>query len=203
MTLTRFGQLYYFLSCLLLLRKGCSFTFYRRISYCNRQTSDTPSAMPKIVYATTDSDEEDYARKLQQAQTAIQEAEEARLKMLQKKKKSVGSIPLLTRCKISKTDAGTLQIDIQPEGIKSSSLFSGAFSVAWFSAIIPATFAGGGPGGALFLLPFWMAGVWSPRRRWWILLSRERWPLDNTLGHCKANMPNHSRSKPKKVRPPN
>ena len=114
--------------------------------------------MPKIVYATTDSDEEDYARKLQQAQTAIQEAEEARLKMLQKKKKSVGSIPLLTRCKISKTDAGTLQIDIQPEGIKSSSLFSGAFSVAWFSAIIPATFAGGGPGGALFLLPFWMAG---------------------------------------------
>jgi hypothetical protein len=36
-------------------------------------------------------------------------------------------------------------------------LFSGAFSLAWFSAVAPATFTRGAP--LLFMLPFWVAGA--------------------------------------------
>lgn len=51
-------------------------------------------------------------------------------------------------------------IEITPQGILSGVLFNGAFSVAWFSAIVPATFAAlsGGILTGLFLLPFWAAG---------------------------------------------
>ena len=67
---------------------------------------------------------------------------------------------MATRSKVTRSDAGTLVIEITPQGISSGVLFNGAFSVAWFSAIVPATFAAlsGGLVGGLFLLPFWMAG---------------------------------------------
>lgn len=66
-----------------------------------------------------------------------------------------------TRSKVSRSDAGTLVIDITPQGITSGVLFNGAFSVAWFSAIVPATLtalSGGLFGMALFMVPFWAAG---------------------------------------------
>mmetsp|Transcript_28746 Transcript_28746/g.40328 ORF Transcript_28746/g.40328 Transcript_28746/m.40328 type:complete len:311 (+) Transcript_28746:249-1181(+) len=116
-------------------------------------------------------EEQEYARKKAEAEKAIAAAEEARQK-LQAKKISSQEVSLqrkmptrrrtkertnLIRSKISRSDAGTLQIEISPDGVGSSTLFSGAFSVAWFSAILPATFASGGAG-ALFMLPFWAAG---------------------------------------------
>jgi hypothetical protein len=70
-------------------------------------------------------------------------------------------IPLLTRSRVSRSDAGTLVIEITPQGISSGVLFNGAFSVAWFSAIVPATLtalSGGLFGVALFMVPFWAAG---------------------------------------------
>jgi hypothetical protein len=39
-----------------------------------------------------------------------------------------------------------------------NTLLSGAFSVAWFSAITPATFAARGLASFMFMLPFWIAG---------------------------------------------
>ena len=65
--------------------------------------------------------------------------------------------PLGARSTVSRTDAGSLLIRIPAAGLSSGTLFGGAFSVAWFSAIVPATFASGGAGG-LFMLPFWLAG---------------------------------------------
>jgi len=65
--------------------------------------------------------------------------------------------PLDMRAQISKTDAGTLVIDLPAEGFTSKSVMSGAFSIAWFSAIGPATVSGGLMA-APFLLPFWLAG---------------------------------------------
>ncbi len=65
------------------------------------------------------------------------------------------------RTAVSRTDAGTLLLAIPQAGVMSgSTLVGGAFSIAWFSAIVPATFsmASGGLGTALFMLPFWAAG---------------------------------------------
>jgi len=65
-----------------------------------------------------------------------------------------------TRSKTSKTDAGTLIIDITPQGITTGTLLNGAFTAAWFSAIIPATLATAASLPAtLLMLPFWAAGA--------------------------------------------
>mmetsp|Transcript_11554 Transcript_11554/g.13982 ORF Transcript_11554/g.13982 Transcript_11554/m.13982 type:complete len:315 (+) Transcript_11554:107-1051(+) len=120
-----------------------------------------------------DEEEKEYARKKAEAEKAIAAAEEARQKLQakQKLKSTVSKVrsleqqqsqtkprqPTLTRSTISRSDAGTLQIDISPNGVGSNTIFSGAFSAAWFSAIVPATLASGGAG-ALFMLPFWAAG---------------------------------------------
>mmetsp|Transcript_19617 Transcript_19617/g.45872 ORF Transcript_19617/g.45872 Transcript_19617/m.45872 type:complete len:294 (-) Transcript_19617:204-1085(-) len=55
---------------------------------------------------------------------------------------------------VTKTDAGTLVIDLPSPGLDANSVMSGAFSVAWFSVVVPATFSAG-----LFMLPFWAAGA--------------------------------------------
>lgn len=60
------------------------------------------------------------------------------------------------KAKISHTDAGTLQINLSAAGLGGSSLVGTAFSVAWFSVVVPATFTSAGT--ALFMLPFWAAG---------------------------------------------
>lgn len=65
--------------------------------------------------------------------------------------------PLELRAQISKTDAGTLVIDMPAQGFTVKSAMSGAFSVAWLSAIGPASLSGG-IAAAPFLLPFWLAG---------------------------------------------
>lgn len=76
------------------------------------------------------------------------------------KKSSSRPRTMATRSKVTRSDAGTLVIEITPQGVSSGVLFNGVFSVAWFSAIVPATFAAlsGGLVTGLFLLPFWAAG---------------------------------------------
>eukprot|EP00977_Amphora_coffeiformis_P021360 scaffold9209_cov157-Amphora_coffeaeformis.AAC.3 len=56
---------------------------------------------------------------------------------------------------ISRTDAGTLELYFGAEGIGSKAVVAGAFSVAWFSALIPATTT---VATLPFLLPFYVAG---------------------------------------------
>jgi hypothetical protein len=60
--------------------------------------------------------------------------------------------------KISYTDANTLEIVLPPKKAGLSTLMTGAFALAWFSAITPATFAARSVAGALFMTPFWLAG---------------------------------------------
>lgn len=65
--------------------------------------------------------------------------------------------PINSRARLSTTDAGTLVIDLPATGMDSRAISSGVFGALWFSAIVPATFAGG-LASAVFLLPFWLAG---------------------------------------------
>jgi hypothetical protein len=102
-------------------------------------------------------DEIDYQMKLKEAGRAIAAAEEARSKLLSKKKIARPFPPPNSLAKLEFSDAGTLKISIPPRGLGTDSLFTGAFSLAWFSAIIPATLASGGAS-LLFMLPFWVAG---------------------------------------------
>jgi len=104
-----------------------------------------------------DNDEIDYLTKLKEAERAIAAAEEARKKLLSKNKISRPFPPPNSLAKLEFSDAGTLKISIPPRGLGTDSLLSGAFSLAWFSAIIPATLASGGAS-LFFMLPFWAAG---------------------------------------------
>ena len=69
--------------------------------------------------------------------------------------------PVGARTSISRSDAGTLLVEVPPAGLLNmGTLMGGAFSAAWFSAIVPATGSMIATGGAsaLFMLPFWLAG---------------------------------------------
>mmetsp|Transcript_12470 Transcript_12470/g.29743 ORF Transcript_12470/g.29743 Transcript_12470/m.29743 type:complete len:268 (-) Transcript_12470:5193-5996(-) len=101
-------------------------------------------------------EEEEYKIKLREAEIAIAAADEAQ-KKLEAKGRRPSQPPSNSLARIQRTDAGTLLISIPSKGLGSGSLFTGAFSMAWFSAIIPATFASGGAS-LLFMLPFWAAG---------------------------------------------
>ncbi|KAG7373378.1 hypothetical protein IV203_034102 [Nitzschia inconspicua] len=63
-----------------------------------------------------------------------------------------------TRALISYSDAQTLEITLPPKNMGMNTLLSGAFSLAWFSAITPATLAARGTASLMFMLPFWVAG---------------------------------------------
>jgi hypothetical protein len=99
--------------------------------------------------------EEDYRMKLRELDVAMAAAEDARQKLLSKSTKpSNDPLPLLSGATLSRTDAGTLILDLPAPGLDTGSIFAGAFSLAWFSVVLPATLAGAG----LFMLPFWAAG---------------------------------------------
>ena len=69
--------------------------------------------------------------------------------------------PLASRATVSRTDAGSLVIDMPAGGLGAGALMGGAFSVTWFAVIGRATVAalsGGGLVNLLFLTPFWLAG---------------------------------------------
>ena len=69
--------------------------------------------------------------------------------------------PAGARTSVSRSDAGTLLVEVPPAGLLNmGTLMGGAFSAAWFSAIVPATGSMIATGGAsaLFMLPFWLAG---------------------------------------------
>jgi len=65
--------------------------------------------------------------------------------------------PPTGRALVSRTDAGTLKIVVPPKGFGLDTVMAGGFAAAWFSVVIPATFAVAGPP-MFFMLPFWAAG---------------------------------------------
>jgi len=65
------------------------------------------------------------------------------------------------RAIVELSDAGTLLVSVPPRPFGVDTVFTGAFSVAWFSAIGTATLRSIGAGIAplLFTVPFWAAGA--------------------------------------------
>ena len=75
-----------------------------------------------------------------------------------------------------------------PASLGAQSLMGGAFSLAWFSAVVPATFAGGGAAPLLFMLPFWLAGglvakqsVFDPARTTTLSIGEFAWDLQQKV----------------------
>lgn len=96
-------------------------------------------------------DEElEYQQKLAEAEAAIAAAEQARRRLISKRR----DVPVNIRATITTSDAGTLLIELPPSGLDSQAIMAGAFGLAWFSVVVPATLSGAG----LFMLPFWAAG---------------------------------------------
>jgi hypothetical protein len=97
--------------------------------------------------------------------------------------------PIHSRARLSTTDAGTLIIDLPATGIDSKAISSGVFGTLWFSAIVPATFAGGFATAA-FLLPFWLAGglvaknaIVDPFVKSQLTLGQYAWSLTTTYAN--------------------
>eukprot|EP00547_Thalassionema_nitzschioides_P001774 CAMPEP_0194215556 /NCGR_PEP_ID=MMETSP0156-20130528/17453_1 /TAXON_ID=33649 /ORGANISM="Thalassionema nitzschioides, Strain L26-B" /LENGTH=235 /DNA_ID=CAMNT_0038944099 /DNA_START=79 /DNA_END=787 /DNA_ORIENTATION=- len=140
----------------------------------------------RILVRRDDDDAElDYQIKLNEAQAAIAAAEEARMKLHSNNPDS--KPPPNSLARIEYTDADTLIITIPSKGLGTDSVFTGAFSLAWFSAIIPATFASGGAS-LLFMLPFWAAGglvaknaIYDPFVAGRISVGQYAWEVENTF----------------------
>ena len=148
-----------------------------------------------LVDSSTSDDIADYQIKLREAEKAIAAAEEARKKLLLKNSNSQAKPrpPPNSLARIEYSDAGTMFIEIPPKGLGTDSFFTGAFSLAWFSAIIPATFASGGAS-LLFMLPFWAAGgmvaknaVFDPFVSGTLQLGKFAWSVENTYARKSIN----------------
>ena len=134
---------------------------------CDRELGGVPSP-------ARDQGEEEYLSALAEARLAsakLQEAE-SRLRQAAERRPAAppetappvaapATKPAGARTSVSRSDAGTLLVEVPPAGLLNmGTLMGGAFSAAWFSAIVPATGSMIATGGAsaLFMLPFWLAG---------------------------------------------
>lgn len=153
-----------------------------------QQDNDEP-----LFGSGTSDDVADYRIKLREAEKAIAAAEEARKKLLLKNRPSKPRPPPNSVARIEFSDAGTMLIEIPPKGLGTDSFFTGAFSLAWFSAIIPATFASGGAS-LLFMLPFWAAGgmvaknvVFDPFVSGTLQVGKFAWSVENNYAGKSIN----------------
>ena len=100
--------------------------------------------------------------------------------------------PRGARTKVDTSDAGTLLVEVPAARLGASTLMGGAFSAAWFSAIVPATasvIAGGAAlTGGLFMVPFWLAGgavakqtILDPAKATSLSIGEYAWELKQTL----------------------
>jgi len=121
--------------------------------YCCDATSRqlggrVPQSQPEDEYADALADAQRAASRLRDAEQRLARAVPTRP-------------PRGARTSVSRSDAGTLLVDVPAAGlVNGGSLMGGAFAAAWFSAIVPATASMLATGGAsvLFMVPFWLAG---------------------------------------------
>ena len=122
---------------------------------------------------------------------ALADAQRAAARLKQAERKLVESTPIPrprgARATITRSDAGTLLVDLPPGGLNVGTAMGGAFSAAWFAVVVPATFASGGAG-ALFMLPFWIAGgavakqtVLDPAKATALSIGEFAWDLRQSL----------------------
>lgn len=120
-----------------------------------RSVEDTPPGLGGRVPRRVPSETDEYLEALADAKRASERLEKASRGL---DKEALIARPPGARSTVTRSDAGTLLIDVPAAGLMNGgTLFGGAFSLAWFSAVVPATFASGG-GATLFMLPFWLAG---------------------------------------------
>lgn len=99
--------------------------------------------------------------------------------------------PRGARATVSRTDAGTLLIDVPAAGFSGGAMFGGLFSAVWFSAIVPTTasmLASGDIGSGLFMAPFWLAGglvakqtVLDPAKATTFSIGEYAWDIKQTV----------------------
>ena len=129
-----------------------------------------------------ESQQDEYRRKLAEVSIAIVAAEEARRRL----HPSPSHPPRATRAKLSNMNARTLILDLPPTGMMyARAFFSGAFLIAWFSVVTPATCSEFG----LFMLPFWAAGALvakhvlvDPFVTSKLMIGQHKWSLKSVFG---------------------
>ena len=137
---------------------------------CDRAPGQLGGVTPP---AGDEGEEEEYLSALAEARLASEKLQDAELRLRQAAERRPAAPPVTAppvtapaarpvgaRTSISRSDAGTLLVEVPPAGFNTGTLMGGAFSAAWFSAIVPATGSMIATGGAsaLFMLPFWLAG---------------------------------------------
>ena len=132
----------------------------------------------------------EYAQALSESRAAAARLKEAE-RRLATRDVQPPSRPRGARTTVSRTDAGTLLLQIPAAGLRGgSTLMGGAFAVAWFSVVAPATASMIATGGAsaLFMLPFWLAGgsvvkttVLDPSKATALSIGQYAWELKQTL----------------------
>ena len=142
-----------------------------------------------------DSAATEYSRALAEAQRAAERLRDAERQLLVQRVDEPLSRPRSARATITRSDAGTLIVDVPAAGMNGGTVFGAAFSAAWFSAIIPATatMIGSGGASALFMLPFWAAGglvakdtVLDPAKATELSIGEFAWELRQTAARRVA-----------------
>ena len=135
----------------------------------------------------TANDEAEYYQALDEVAAASARLRAAERRIQANKSPTPPRKPLGARTSISRSDAGTLLVEVPAAGLTANTVMGGAFSAAWFSVVAPATFATGGAG-ALFMLPFWIAGgavakqsLLDPARATSLSIGEFAWELSQTL----------------------
>lgn len=126
------------------------------IRCCNERPPRTPGIGGRVPQPSTAA-ADNYAQALAEAQLAAAKLEQAKQRLATERPPTR---PRGARTTVSRSDAGTLLVSVPAAGLGGGTLMGGAFSVAWFSAIVPSTASMLATGGAsaLFMLPFWLAG---------------------------------------------
>jgi hypothetical protein len=104
---------------------------------------------------------------------------------------------LSSKVTVERTDAGSLHISIPEVGLQSSNLFELGFTASWIGIIGYMTMgmvrAGTGPVGALFTLPFWIAGasmanksIVDPATSVRLTVGVYGWSMEKTLAGAKT-----------------
>ena len=128
---------------------------------CDRKPGQMGERRP--LPARDEGEEDEYLSALAETRLASAKLQDAELRLRQaaeRRPTAQPSRPPGARTSISRSDAGTLLVEVPAAGFNTGTLMGGAFTVAWFSTVVPATasmIATGG-GSALFMLPFWLAG---------------------------------------------
>ena len=142
--------------------------------------------------------DQEYTAALADAQRAAERLREVEERLARGAREFDPVRPVGARATVSRSDAGTLLVSIPPAGLNAGSLVGGAFSVAWFSMVGPATASMVATGGvsALFMLPFWAAGgavakqtIYDPAKATEMSIGEFAWECATAWAELRTRVP--------------